>query len=152
MEGEEKDLKDDKLKYCSVINRKKQHLKIFYVNINGLTDKKIHQSDLTEDLKYADIMCFTETHLKDNADLPKINNYNAFHTSVDRNKFIGRNIKGVSIYHKENILDTIIQEMLKEGGNLIIIKIKNTKWTDIDELFFFFTSVRERVGRRAANG
>lgn len=145
MEGEEENLEDEFMK--SQLTLKNQRLKIFYVNINGLTDKKIQHSDLIEDLKNGDIICFTETHLRDDVDLPKINNYDAYHTTINKSKSIGRNIKGVSVYYKETIPNTNIQEVFKEKGNLLIIKIKNVNWIDINEIFMNFCYKEDRESK-----
>ena len=155
MEGEEiEELKEkekremsDKFKPTPNIERKHQKLEIFYVNINGLNHKKLQHPDLTEKLKKADIICFTETHLKDEDDPPTIDNYKAFHAIVSRNKYIGRNIKGVSVYCKENIPDMNVEEVINERGNILILKLSNRNWTDIDELFVIFCYKEDRESK-----
>ena len=85
-------------------DKPKQHkIDIFYANINGLSEKKINQSDMLKDIDRADLICLTETHLREENELPNIDGYRAFHTIVNRKNYLGRNIKGVSIYCKENM-------------------------------------------------
>jgi exonuclease III len=128
---------------------KNQILKIFYVNINGLSDKKTQNIDLDKEIKMADIICFTETHLEQDSEPPIIKKYKAFHTIVNRNrtKYIGRNIKGVSVYYKEEIPDTHIEELVNERGNLVIIKLSNPHWSEIDELFIIFCYKEDRESK-----
>ena len=47
-------------------------MKIFYININGLNEEKVISEDFIDNCKKSDILCFTETHLKPEADPPSI--------------------------------------------------------------------------------
>ena len=106
-----------------------QHLKIYYLNVNSLTIDKIRNPDMISDLNNADIICLTETHLRNEEEFPIIPGYNAYHSIVNRNtRYIGRNIKGISIYYKENLGNTKLEEIANERGNLLIIKITNLEW------------------------
>ena len=58
-------------------------LKTFYVNINGLNDQKLRH-EIKIDTKDSDIICFTETHLKNEDDIPAMDDYNGYHAIVDR--------------------------------------------------------------------
>ncbi len=132
------------------INESFQTLKIFYVNINGLTKQKIQHTDLIADTNNADIICFTETHIKYEEEAPVINNYAAYHALVNRNKYTGRNIKGISIYFKENLdtkKTTKVEELVNEKGNLVILKITNTKWTVMNELFLIVCYKEDRESK-----
>ena len=64
-----------------------------------------------------------------------IDSHKAFHTLVNRNKYLERNIKGVSIYCKNSNTNTQIDEMLSEKGNLIILKLTNANWEESEALF-----------------
>ena len=114
-------------------------------------EEKLDHPDLAEDLKKADIVCFTETHLKSDPLLPQINNYKAIHSIVNRNNFLGRNIKGVSVYFKDCIPDTKVQEIHNENGNLIIIKIENRTWIDMKELFVIICYKEDRESKYKTN-
>ena len=124
-----------------------QSLKIFYVNINGWSSQKIQHSDVIADIDNADIICLTETHLRNEEEFPVIENYDAFHSLVNRNNYIGRNIKGVSIYFKDNLHNTNIEELINEKGNLMILKITNSEWTQIDELFLLICYKEDRESK-----
>lgn len=61
-----------------------------------------------------------------------IENYNAaFHAIVVGKNWIGRNIKDVSIFGKEDTSDVNVNE----AGNLIILKLTKKTWIEIDEVF-----------------
>ena len=123
--------------YKTNIQTINQKLKVFHVNINGLTDQKLELKEFKDDIENADIICFTETHLRREMEFPILENYEtAYHAVVDRTNYTGRNIKGVSIYVKDNITNTKIEEVINEGGNLIILKIKTVKGMEPREIFF----------------
>ena len=130
-----------------------QKLKIFYVNINGLTDQKLEQKEVKEDIVNADIICFTETHLRREMEFPSLENYEkAYHAVVDRTNYIGRNVKGVSIYVKDNITHTNIEEVINEGGNLIILRIKNANWVEPNEIFIVVCYKEDRESKFKTDG
>ena len=54
---------------------------------------------------------------------------------MNRNKFLGRNIEGISVECRKDIIDTKVQEVISKSGSLIL-KMKNAKWKETDELFF----------------
>ena len=150
-EEEEINLEIDPNNMRNKINHK---LKIFYVNINGLTDKKLKQKEIQIDMKNADIICFTETHLRREMEFPIIEGYEkSFHAIVDRTHYIGRNIKGVSIYVKDSVECTEIKEVVNERGNLIILKVKNSKWIEpSDELFIAVCYKEDRESKFKTEG
>lgn len=100
-----------------------------------------------QDINKADIICFTETHLKKEDEPPNIDGYQAFHTLVNRSEYLGRNIKGVSIYYKNNITNTQINEMLSENGNLIILKLTNANWEESEALFLIVCYREDRESK-----
>ena len=65
---------------------------------------------------------------------------------VKRNKYIGRNIKGVSIYYKD-MPNVTIQEIVNENGNLIILKISNKNWTSLKDLFLIVCYREDRESK-----
>ena len=120
---------------------------MFYVNINGLSDEKINQSDMMKDIDKADLICFTETHLRKEYEPPNIDGYRAFHTLVNRKNYLGRNIKGVSIYCKENMNNTQIEEIVNQDGILIILKLTNVKWEKFETLFLIVCYKEDRESK-----
>ena len=64
--------------------------KFFYVNINGLSQNKIENSDLLSDAKRANFICLTETHLKYENEISDINQYQSHSTYSKGNSFLGR--------------------------------------------------------------
>jgi len=129
-----------------------QQIKLFYVNINGLSDQKLQHPDLTDSLKNADIICFSETHLKHDCDHPIMKDYNkAFHAIVQREHFIGRNIKGVSFFCKDNLPNLKIEELVNEMGNLLIVKISNHYWIEIDVIFIVVCYKEDRESKYKTN-
>lgn len=110
-----------------------QELNIYYTNINGLNAYKICQSDMIDDIKDIDIICLTETHLNNESEAPKIKGYRNINTVTQKEKRFGRNIKGITTYMKDNN-DLKIEEIKKENGTFIILKLSNIKWR-INEIF-----------------
>ena len=48
-----------------------QTLRLYHVNINGLTDEKLNNPDMINDIESADFICLTETQLEKNKLFPK---------------------------------------------------------------------------------
>lgn len=119
------------------LNVNRETLKIFYVNINGLTYQKLKDPNIITDIKNNDIICFVETHLREDDEPPEIKHFVGFHTVVNKNKtnFNGRNIKGVSVYVNDKLQNTRIENVVSENGNLIILKVNNSKWKGMKEFF-----------------
>ena len=82
--------------------------------------KNINKADM--------IISFTETHLRQEYDPPIINSYQARQKS---------RIKGISIYCKENMNNTQIQEIVYQGGIIILAtyKLTNLKWLKFETSF-----------------
>ena len=151
LEGEEIDKYDVNKNEQRIIRKNQpfdqQQIKIFYININGLSDQKIQHPDLCESLKDKDIICFSETHLQKDCEPPIMEDYNALHAIVQREHFIGRNIKGVSVYCRQNISNVKIEEVENEMGNLLIIRISNPNWIETDALFLILCYKEDRESK-----
>ena len=102
---------------------------------------------MMNDIDRADLICLTETHLREENELPNIDGYRAFHTIVNRKNYLGRNIKGVSIYCKENINNTQIEEIVNQDGILIVLKLTNIKWEAIETLFLIVCYKEDRESK-----
>ena len=98
-------------------------LKISYININGLNNDKIKNTDMIKDMDNADIICFSETHLKNESDYPLIECYSGQHTTGKKSIKSGRNIKGISVYIKDELKDLKIDKVISEKGTIIINRI-----------------------------
>ena len=112
-------------------------IEMFYVNINGLTENKIKHTDLMNDAGNSQIICFAETHLDFENEPIAINSYIAHHSCCRRNNILGRNVKGVSIFLKENsnIANSRSTVIVSENGNLLIIKFSDSTWKDINDIY-----------------
>ena len=126
--------------------RKFMNIELFYVNINGLNENKTRNSDFLQDTQNADIICLTETHLNVNNEQSLQGNYSSFHTNVEKNNNRGRNIKGVSIFVKEidYISQPDVENLVKEKGNLQILKLSSTYWNNLQDLFLIVCYVDNR--------
>ena len=144
-EGEEAEIQIDPYDYT--VEKENQKLNIFYVYINGLNEHKIQHSDLLKDSKGADIICFTETHFRDDVECPIIENYKAYHTILNRTKFLGRNIKSTSLYCNDALFGTEIKQVISERGNLIILKLTNNNRSEIGELFIIVCYKEDRESK-----
>lgn len=150
LEGEEMNEKEnDEAEQKDHINY--QSIKISYVNINGLNQQKIANSDMIKDANDSDIICFTETHLKEEDDFPVIDNFIGCHTIVRRNNYLGRNIKGISVYYKESIKDTQVETLVSENGSITILKISNKYWLEFKEIFLIICYKENRESKYKEN-
>ena len=107
--------------------QKNDELKISYININGLNKNKINDTDMIKDMDNANIICFSETHLKEEDDFPTINNYSGEHTTGKKSLKSGRNIKGISVYLKDNLDNVEFENIVNENGTMMITKINSKK-------------------------
>ena len=148
-EGEESETPLDLIKCHDDPRAKnnKHRLKIFYVNINGLTTKKMEQLDMIQDIGNSDFICLTETHLYEEEGFPDIKDYIGYHTCENRKKSFGRNIKGVALYHKNSINNIKITEIFKDKGNLLIIKISSQDWKFLKELHLIVCYKEDRESK-----
>ena len=112
-EGEDDENDSDEIK----------QLKIYYININGLNQSKINNTDMIKDMDDADILCFAETHLKNEDQFPMIRNYTGYHSIGKKSTNLGRNIRGISLYVKDDIQNIKIENIVNENGRILIAKI-----------------------------
>ena len=116
-----------------------------------MNEYKIKNSDLVNDFKNYDILCFTETHLKEEECPPVVDNYIGYHSIVKRKNYIGRNIKGVSVYIKETNNSMKCEEIKNENGNLMILKVSNTQWKEINSIYLIVCYKENRESRYKEN-
>ena len=83
----------------------------------------------------ADIICFSETHLKEEDNFPIINRYSGRHTMGKKSLKTGRNIKGVSVYIKDNLDNLEFKNVVNEKGTLIITKITSKKYEYLRDIY-----------------
>ena len=112
-----------------------EYLNIKYVNINGLNDDKILNSDLMNDMENADIICFCETHLKDIDNFPIIKNYEGHHSIGKKECKLGRNIKGISIFFKDSLINLKFENIVNYKGTVMIEKISSTKFRCFKDIY-----------------
>ena len=108
-----------------------QTVKLFYTNINGLNVNKIVEVNKINDTCDADILCFTETHLREYNNL-SIDQYDVMNTTSKTKNNLGRQVKGISLYHKKESLN--IEKLASENGDIIIIQISNQQWKEINRI------------------
>ena len=126
--------------------KKHMEIELFYVNINGLNSDKIKNDFFIHDIQRANIICLTETHFSDTQDQSVLENCYGFHTTVKKNISRGRNIKGVSVYVKEgdNISLLNVESLIKERGNLQILKLNSMHWDHLEDIFLIICYVDNR--------